>query len=93
MYNVHYFSQKLTFAGLKALKPRVIKVGVTFISALLEPSATTSATTQLAGFRAGAALGTCGTDCCRGGGQMTCGFGMYEHYTTTQKSVLVIYIE
>ena len=59
MYNVHYFSQKLTFAGLKALKPRVAEVGVADISALLEPSATRSTTIELAGFRAGAALGTC----------------------------------
>ena len=57
-------SLQLTFAGLKALKPRVIEVRVANISALLKPSTTTSATTELTGFRAGTALGTCrhGTD-------------------------------
>ena len=35
------------------------EIGVADISALLEPSATRSTTIELAGFRAGAALGTC----------------------------------
>ena len=56
---LHSVNCELTFAGLKALKPRVAEVGVADISALLEPSATTRATTRLASFRAGAALGTC----------------------------------
>ena len=48
----------LTFAGLVALEPRVIKVGVARISALFEPSATTSAATGSAGFGVDGAFGT-----------------------------------
>ena len=57
--HLHSVNCELTFAGLKAFKPRVAEVGVAFISAFLEPSATTRATTEFASFRAGAALGTC----------------------------------
>ena len=71
-----YLSQRFTFADMKAFKPRVIEVGVAFISTLIEPSTTATAATELAGFRADAALGTCRTDCWRGGGQIACGFGM-----------------
>ena len=62
--HLHSVNCELTFAGLEAFEPRVIEVGVADISAFLEPSTTTSATTELAGFRAGATLGTCrhGTD-------------------------------
>ena len=53
-------SWKLTFTGLHALEPRVIKVGVARISAFLEPSAISSATAALvfAGFLDSATLGT-----------------------------------
>ena len=40
----------LTFAGLDAVKPPVISVSAAGTSAVLEPSATRSATTESAGF-------------------------------------------
>ena len=46
-----------TFAGLDALGPCMIKVCVRSISAVLEPSATTSATAAFARFLANSALG------------------------------------
>ena len=48
---------KLTFAGLNALEPSVLKPGVTGISALLKPSTAAKATTAFAGFLAHTALG------------------------------------
>ena len=55
----------------------MVKVGVAFISAFLEPSATTRATTEFASFRAGAALGTYryGTDWRCDGHYLVCGVG------------------
>jgi len=47
-----------TFAGTNALEPRMIKICVAGISALLEPSATWSTTTALPGFLVRAALDT-----------------------------------
>ena len=55
-------SKKLTFAGLNALDPCMIKVCVTGISAVLEPSTAASATTEFAGFLDNAALGAYFTD-------------------------------
>lgn len=46
-----------TFAGLDALGPCVIKLCAAGIPTLIEPSATTSATAEFAGFLNGAALG------------------------------------
>ena len=42
--------KRLTFTGTNALVPRVIEFGVAGISAVLEPSASLSATTAFAGF-------------------------------------------
>ena len=70
MYIQLWVSSQLTFAGMKAFKPRVIEVGVAFISTLLEPSTATSATTEFAGSLDGAALEAYGTECryaCRRG--------------------------
>ena len=53
----HMLNQ-LTFAGLNALEPRVIKLRVAGISAVLEPSTAASATTEFAEFFIVAALGT-----------------------------------
>ena len=52
----------LTFTSLHALPPRVTKLRVTTISTLLEPSTTTSATAEFAGFLGGAAPSAHGTD-------------------------------
>ena len=49
---------ELTLARQGSLMPRVIKVGVAFISALVEPSTIASTTIELAIFCADAALGT-----------------------------------
>ena len=64
MYNVIQSSLQLTFAGLNALRPRVIEVRVTGTSALLKPSTTATTAIALAGFRDDATLGTyrCGGD-------------------------------
>ena len=51
-------SQPLTFTSLNALRPCVLKLCVTTISTLLEPSTTRRATAEFAGFLGGAALGT-----------------------------------
>ena len=48
-------------AGLQTLGPRVFEVCVPSASAVLEPRAVASATTQFAGFRHGAALGAYST--------------------------------
>ena len=50
-----------TSASLDALSPRVMKRCVADISAVLEPSATSSATTGLARFLYSTALEACGT--------------------------------
>ena len=52
-------SPELTFTSLCTLRPCVISVSVGRPSAVLEPSTTGSATTDLAGFLEGAALKTC----------------------------------
>ena len=49
---------KLTFASLDALRPCVLKLCVTTIATLLEPSTTASTTAEFTGFLGGAALGT-----------------------------------
>ena len=51
-------SQRLTFTGLDALEPRVIKLYVAEISAFPEPSTPTRATAASAGFFDIPALGT-----------------------------------
>ena len=48
---------ELTFAGLDALVPRVLKVGVAFIATLPEPSTVVSATTEFFGLQECVALG------------------------------------
>ena len=53
---------ELTFAGLFALIPRMIEIGVAFISTIFIPSTAASATTSLARVSEGAALATYGTD-------------------------------
>ena len=53
---IHGVSLELTCAGLHALRPSVISVHAACTSALLEPSTTGSATTDLARFLEGAAL-------------------------------------
>ena len=50
-----------TFAGLYALKPRVLKLGVTGISTFFEPRATAGAATECAAFFADTALGARGS--------------------------------
>ena len=50
------------FAGLDALVPRVMKLGVTSTSAVFEPRTTATATTSFARFRDGAAFGADGTN-------------------------------
>ena len=52
-----------TFADIIALSPRVLKLRVARIAALLEPRTTGSATAEFAGFLGGAALGTADDDC------------------------------
>ena len=52
------FSLGLTDAGLRALKPAVIRVSATGTSAFLVPSTSRSAATDFAGSFKGAALGT-----------------------------------
>ena len=54
-------SQRLTFTGLDALEPRVIKLYVAEISAFPEPSTPTSATAEFAGCLHSATFSTCGT--------------------------------
>ena len=56
----------LTIARLHAFSPRVIVVRVNGIAALFEPSTTTSATTEFAGFLENTALGTTFTSAYRG---------------------------
>ena len=51
---------KLTCAGLHALEPRVVELGVARISTIVEPSTAGSATAGFAGFLFEAALGTRG---------------------------------
>ena len=48
----------LTFAGLDALEPRVIKLRVAGIATLVEPCAAASAAAELAGLAKGCALST-----------------------------------
>ena len=50
------------FAGLQALVPRVIRLGVTSTSTLAEPGATAATTTHLTGFLCDAAFRAYGTD-------------------------------
>ena len=50
--------RELTFAGLEAIEPRVLKVRVTDIATFLEPSTAASTTTGVARFLVGATLGT-----------------------------------
>ena len=52
--------RELTFAGVDALDPRMIKSRVTDTSTIIEPRTTESATTALAGFLDGTALRTSG---------------------------------
>ena len=56
--HLHVIRLELTFAGLCALNPRVISISVAGTSAVLEPSAATSATIDSAGFRKRATLWT-----------------------------------
>ena len=58
IYFINSTDRMLTSTGLFALEPRVIKVGVARISALLEPSTATSAATGSAGFGVDGAFGT-----------------------------------
>ena len=55
---LHGFSLGLTFAGLDAFKPPVLRVPVADTSTILVPSTTRSATTDSAGFLKRAALWT-----------------------------------
>ena len=57
----------MTFACLNALEPRVTKIIVAGITAILEPRATTSTTTAFARLFYGAALEAYGADCFRDG--------------------------
>ena len=50
------------FAGLDALIPRVMKLGLARTSAVSEPRTTATATTSFPRFRDDAAFGTYGTD-------------------------------
>ena len=54
---------ELTFAGLDALDPTVLKPGVAGISALLEPSTAAKTTTAFAGLVAHTTLGASRTAC------------------------------
>ena len=54
--HLHASGLELTFAGLHAFRPPVINVSVADSSAVLEPSASRSATTDSAGFLERAAL-------------------------------------
>ena len=65
--HLHSMTHKLTFASLVAFEPCVVKLRVAGISTLVEPSATRSATTELAGFFEDAALGAYSTVCRCGG--------------------------
>ena len=56
-------SNELTVAGLDALLPRIIKLVVAGIAAVVEPSTAASATAGLAGLLDGAALRTYRNDC------------------------------
>ena len=56
--HVHVIALELTFAGLHALKPAVMRVSVAGPSAFLIPSTTGTATTDSAGFRKRPALWT-----------------------------------
>ena len=60
------------FAGLDALVPRVMKLGVTSSSAVSEPRTTAAATTDFARFLDGAAFGAYQTDCRRRGCWYVC---------------------
>ena len=53
---MHTNSLERTFAGLSAVKPRVVNVSVSRTSATLVPSSDRSATTDSAGFRERATL-------------------------------------
>ena len=55
----------LTFAGIKALVPRVIKLGVTSTAAVPEPRTTTTTTTDFSRFVQDTAFGAYQTDCRR----------------------------
>ena len=55
-------SLQLTFAGLDALSPCMIKLYVADISAVLEPSTPTSTAAKLARLFSSPALGACGTE-------------------------------
>ena len=57
-----YLGLRLCFAGLNALVPRVIKVGVASTSAVSEPRTAATATTQLPGFPDSGASGAHGTN-------------------------------
>ena len=59
---IYLITHKLTFAGLDALGPRVIELGVARTSAVVEPSTARSAT---AGFAGLLGLTTLGTPGCR----------------------------
>ena len=54
--HLHAIGLELTFAGLHAFRPPVINISVADSSAVLEPSAARSATTDSAGFLERAAL-------------------------------------
>ena len=64
LYNIAKLIQTLTFAGLDALGPCVIKISVPDISAAFEPCTAASATTTFARFFGSATLGACGTSQC-----------------------------
>ena len=52
-------------AGLDALVPRVIKLGVTYTSAVSEPRTIVTTTTYFTRSVDGSTFGACGTDCRR----------------------------
>ena len=54
-----------SFAGLDALVPRVLKLGVTSASTVSEPRTATTATATFSRFLDGAAFAAYGTDCRR----------------------------
>ena len=60
-----YLGLRQWFADLDSLVPRVIKFGVTNISAVSEPRTTATAATNFPGFRDGAAFGAYQIDCRR----------------------------
>ena len=58
--NTNQTCRELTFAGLDALGPRVIKLRVAFIAAVVKPRTSRSTATSLFGFLGGTALGAHG---------------------------------